>query len=223
MAIDPGTTLPATDDTPTFDAVAAQLDDPRTILANALHRVHRADAIRATLDGMDEADWEDMARADAIRATLDGMAPTRAQLQHQLDTAQLLTLIADTARYLNGEQATTVAAAPDDDQYAPGPAGGDFQPQPVNGMRFEALLGGGIDTASLNMGIVGNREWMFMPYAGYIDITDADELPGTAWPSHRLAGRIVSVTPEHILGVTDGGTGVTLPRALIREFPDDQA
>ena len=119
------------------------------------------------------------------------------------------------------------AAAPDTmaDPEAAGPEPSPlaYVPQPVTGRRFT------VDIEGRYLGMVGGRDWLFHPAAGYVDVTGgyttlgraaqpADD--GAVLASVTLQGRIVSATPDHILGITDGGVGVTLRRALVTEVED---
>lgn len=191
-----------------FQDVADQLADPRTILANALHRIHQADAVVLAPDehGDPRVDPEDAA-------------------VYQLASAYVLRCIAETAAGLDGRELTVFPAehgadiAADDDPPPP------VKPQAVNGVRFEADLADFGESGWYVMGWVAGTLWLHAPGYGFLDITHAIEIPAADEgrpPRYRLEGRVVSATPGHILGITDDGASVTLPRALVREVPDDR-
>ena len=200
-----------------FQSAAAQLVDPRGILANALARVMKADdMIIGGADLPDDVDAADLAF-------------------YRLASAFVLRGIAEAASNLNGAQVTVAADeqaanlpqtadwsgifVDGGGQYAPPPDPARYVPQAVNGVRFEMTFG------CIRLGVVGDRNWAFHPHAGFVDVTggvNVDRGGVGDEPVFRLAGRIVSGTPDHILGITDDGISVTLPRGMVREFPDDQ-
>lgn len=192
-----------------FQAVQDQLDDPRAILANALLRVHQADEVQAERDNAPYASG----RADERH-------------EHLIDSALVLVRIAREAAVLNREQ--RLDADLDnwmgddqhgddlDDEAADERPVGHHQPLPTNGLRFVADLRGWW------VGPVGGREWYHVPGCGFIDITNAEKISGPeGTPPYRLTGRVVSATPDHILGITDGGVPVALPRSLVTETADE--
>ncbi len=208
-----GSTTPAG---PTLDEIAGRLDNPRDMLADALLRVHRADAMHATSDG-----WR---RENG----LDGMADDDSRT-YQLEAAGVLARIAEVAHAI---QPVAITDSPAIELQAPlsenwpdlpdgmAPAARPIVPQAVRGVRCTATLAG-----LYVVGQVGGREWLHVPGHGFIDVTGFDETNADNETSghngFRLAGRLVSATPDHALIIDDGGVGHTLPRALIVEVPDD--
>lgn len=91
-------------------------------------------------------------------------------------------------------------------------------PRALNGVRFEATVVGQY------LGRVGGRHWVWTRAHGFLDVThahavgvpDADNVAAASF-----TGSIKSVTGDQALCVTDAGDGVVLPRALMREFPDE--
>lgn len=196
-----------TDDTPNVDpegvdveTCLAQLRDPAVILAEALHRVHRADVLSEHMTFNLQRD-----HLTETAATLAYIAKAAADMAHQERM---------TGGVFTAEQFDRLEDADMEDRTVPpGDLTRAYEPQAVNGVRFTADLQGQY------MGVVGDRAWLYVAGHGFIDITDS-----TA-PSDRegffYTGRIVSATPDHILGVTDYGKSVTLPRALIVESADE--
>jgi hypothetical protein len=193
---------------PDAETLMEQLRDPATILANALDRIHRADAVQADLK--------------EIHPQASRYAELVAYRDHLSATADTLSFIAKTASELataeadaqQGRLITSIDGFLDDpegQQAYPAPAG-EYEPQPTNGVRFTATVVGAY------MGRVAGREWSYIPGHGFIDVTDGGELADRGF---ELKGRVVSATPDHVLCVTDGGVSVALPRALIVESPDE--
>lgn len=203
--------------------MTAEPIDPAALLAEALLRIRQADEAdearrRHVLDSTDPY---------ANSAIIEDMNERHA---HLVETAHVLTRIAGEVRRAAQAELTTFPLATLE-QTTPGeePAGQYdrpeptvYLPRPVNGVRFEAVIGGG--PHEINMGLVAGREWLYMQGRGFVDITDADQFAVTAEevPSYRFRGRVVSMTPDHMLGITDGGASVALPMADVRHFPDDQ-
>lgn len=187
---------------PTVEEVAEQLRDPAAILANALHRIHEADAL---IGGVDDMDTGDLAL-------------------YKVATGFVLDRIARTASALaEAEQRHTLRAIdgflddPEGQQAYPAPADG-YEPRPTNGVRFTATLAGAY------LGSVGGRDWLHLAGHGFVDVTGASSTriqPESKWLEVALSGRVVSATPDEALCVTDGGIGTCLPRALIVESPDE--
>lgn len=89
------------------------------------------------------------------------------------------------------------------------------RPKPARG-RFTATLVGS------PLGLIGDEHWHFVPGHGFLAVSAAYATPGRdAVPDEHgdvsltLTGRVVSGTPDQILGITDGGISVALPRALV--------
>ncbi len=183
-----------------FEQVQGQLRDPHAILANALYRVHQADAVLSTIDA-GQVDYDRYEHAALIG-----------------DTGRILTGIAEVAaKLLDGTYTQDVT---DEEQAArraaDGPKLAAVKPQPVMGMRFFAELRGH------DMGTLCGTRWLHVPGHGYIDISGTEEMTrggGDDW--FEFHGRVVSATPDHILGVTDHGISIALPRALVTETPDE--
>jgi hypothetical protein len=96
-----------------------------------------------------------------------------------------------------------------------------YTPQAVQGVRFTATLSDPEDGAYV--GWVAGRRWLYVDCYGFVDISEASETVDDSGMSHyTLAGRIVSQTPGYMLGITDGGVGVTVPRKVVQETPEDR-
>lgn len=197
-----------------FEEIRGQLDDPRTILANALYRVHRADDEQAQIDHIDR-DKGSVTSDEELGRLMDRRMDLTDRRRAHLEGADVLARIAEVAQ---GMQVATIAPEVDDLLHAaeavPMQAEPE-RPQPVRGVRFQAVLTGG------RMGVVGGRDWLFDPAWGFLDITDAEQVGTPNGLRYEISGRIVSGTPAYILGVTDGGTSVALPRMLVVESPDE--
>jgi hypothetical protein len=179
--------------TPTLDHT-----DPGALLASAVARVGQADLVLAQ---------------QGSEFTPDD------QVAYALFTAFVLAEVAEAAvatQRLQDEQVPPFD--PDDFEDAPRPDAPRYVPQPVQGVRFTAELH---PVDGQYMGLVGGSEWLHLSGHGFINIVTAEEVGPTGRNAYVLRGRIVSGTPEHILGITDGGVGVTLPRAMITEEPDE--
>lgn len=85
--------------------------------------------------------------------------------------------------------------------------------------RFTANLVGSI------IGNIGGRPMMFVPYTGWVDITDfseADEPEGAGGPATVvLRGRAISRYNDRVLCITDGGVGMVLPAAMVTLEADE--
>lgn len=187
---------------PDVETLMEQLRDPAVLLANALGRIHEADAAQAEIDGMG-----------------GGAAMRR---DHFAETAAALTTIARVAAELaDRERAAHHGGIVDarDEEYQAMLArvrGAEMVPRAVNGVKFAA------DLTGHHVGVVAGREWLHVPGRGFIDVTHAQADGGTVDGARfQLTGRVVSATPDHILGITDGGTSVTLPWTLVVESPDE--
>ena len=195
-----------------FEAVHDQLTDPRAILANALLRIHQADEVQARRHAAPYASG----KADE-------------EHEHLVDTALVLVRVAREAAALNRDERLNADLDrwDSDDQHGADEADGpvslddlawkpEHEPKTTNGRNFTADLSG------LHMGRVGGREWLHVPGLGFVDITDAEENGGLSGGLfYRLSGRMVSATPDHMLGLTDGGVPVALPRAVVTETVDE--
>lgn len=197
----------------------AQLAEPAVILAEALYRVHQADAAQATIDALPP--WlsaEAQTNADRLLG----------RQAHLADTADTLSYIAKTAADMAAQDRSRVMTAVDD--FLDDPEGQaasvetlrpytpeEIKPQAVTGIRFTAELQGGYHY----LGVVANHEWVFYPAYGFIDIVDFAQVGASPGDGFTVSGRVVSATPDHILGITDGGSAITLPRALVDESADE--
>jgi len=205
----PSTDTPATAATEAaarqYTDILDQLAAPHEILANALTRIHQADAVilNEAAQGIDAED----------RAI------------YSLGSAFVLVHIARAAQQLISHElaANPATAVQPDSIDTDEPTLPAFRPQPVRS-QFTASLSGDY------LGMVGGREWLHVPGHGYFDITgwlvtqavdrvdrDDPETPDL----YETRGRIVSATPDHVLVIDDGGNAHALPRALILEWPDD--
>jgi len=85
--------------------------------------------------------------------------------------------------------------------------------------RFTASLVGSI------IGNIGGRPMMFVPYTGWVDITDfseADEPEGEGGPATVvLRGRAISRYNDRVLCITDSGVGMVLPVAAVTLEADE--
>jgi hypothetical protein len=186
--------------TPDVETLLAQLRDPATLLANALGRVHEADALIGAPDDMEPADLA----------------------LYKVATAFVLDRIARTASGLvEAEQRMMPTpldfGALDAESLRPTPANG-YAPQAVNGVRFTATVTG------VYMGRVGDALWLHAPGVGFVCVSGGAAIEFAAVGAVidvGFSGRVVSATPDHVLCITDGGTGITLPRALITESADE--
>jgi hypothetical protein len=214
-----------------FEEVADQLRDPHAILSNALLRIHQADDVQAEMDAVTGDEYDEVPGAGAF-----GQAYARLSDRQQFltNSAEALTEIARLAAHLADRER---AAHSLDDFYADDlteedeadgadifteavPAPIRYAPQPVTNTRFKADINPG--SVGTYVGSVGGAEWLYVHGHGFFDIMHADESSQGEVNLYTLEGRIVSATPDHILGITDGGMGVTLPRALVSESPEDR-
>jgi hypothetical protein len=182
------------------EAHAARLDmltDPLGLLAEALRQAQEADNNAKRL----AAQWL--------------LEDSTAYVFHKLEFADTLARIADVASKISpslhlpqdiGDDAYTQFEAPQD----------EYEPQAVQGVRFEAVLKGKY------LGLVAHREWLHVHGVGFVDISGFDQQTDPGGHSYRTAGRIVSATPEHVLCIGDGGRSLTLPRSAVQETPEDQ-
>jgi hypothetical protein len=169
------------------------MPEPEQLLSQALGRIDQADLLMAERG-------EQMMPDDRIMFTLQTAGTLAAIAGHLADLRQSA---AAPPPAEPAEWAVTGWAAPEL----------EYTPQAVQGMRFTATLSGQY------MGVAGNAEWLHVPGHGFIDVTHANELPGL--DGYALSGRIVSATPDHILGICDTGSAVALPRALVTETADE--
>jgi hypothetical protein len=180
------------DNGPTVEVLMSQLRDPVTLLANALSRVHQADTMVADLPGVDQA-------------------------LYQVAAGQVLARIAKAAADLAEQEQRRTLETIDDSLDTPAPADA-YEPKAVPGVRFTATVTG------TYLGRIGDSLWLHVPTVGFMSVSGGVAIEFAAVGSVidvGFSGRVVSATPDHILGVTDGGTGVTLPRALIVEGADE--
>jgi hypothetical protein len=176
-----------------------RVNDPGAIITAGLTRLIEADMLHGLLHGQPYSTYTQT---------------TRGQLSDQMvaavELAATFAVVADTVVTMQREQreadrvAAVVEAA---DPVEPGP---EYVPQPVQGVRFRADLH---PARGQYMGMIGGNEWFHLPGRGFIDISTAEESGSDN--AYELTGRIVSATPDHILGITDGGVGVTLPRDMV--------
>lgn len=188
----------------------AQLRDPAILLAEALYRVHRADAAQAAADALG---------VPVTDADIDGGIALHDQREHLTRTADTLAYIAKAAADMAAQERQRVMTSIDDflddpEAMRAAPAH-EYEPQAVNGVRFTVALTEGYRY----LGVVAGREWVYLTGYGFADVTDFEQ--PTPEPGFTVSGRVVSATPDHVLCVTDGGTSVTLPRALIVESADE--
>lgn len=188
-------------DTPTPDAetLMEQLRDPATLLANALRRIHEADALVGDPDECDPGDLDFMAVYKIGSAFVLGHIAKAASDLAEVEQRHTLQVVGNSL---------------DAEDFRPGPAH-EYEPQAVSGVRFTADLTGHY------VGLVNGQEWLHVPGVGFLVITAAEECTDGRRVSYRMTGRVVSATTDHVLCITDGGTSVTLPRALIMESPDE--
>lgn len=195
----------------------AQLRDPAVLLADALHRIHRADAAQAEIDGLG---------VPITDADCDKGIALHDRQSHLMRTGEALAYIAKAAADMAHQERQATLRAIDDglDQLdadmesrtvPPGDLTHDYKPQAVTGVRFTAELKGA------RLGIVAGRDWLYVSGYGYLDISHADQADRREGMRYELSGRVVSATPEYALCITDGGTSVILPRALITESADE--
>lgn len=198
------------------DDALAQLGEPHHLLAEALLTLRAAQATGQEMDTT-PAEYDE----EGALVTVGAMeAELRREARHRrlIDEAATLTRLAEVAsklvvdRHLVDHPSLTDADL--DGLAAPAPAD-EYEPQGVNGVRFTAELRGRY------MGLVGGREWLYVAGCGFLNISGANQADRREGMRYELSGRVVSVTPEHVLCVTDGGGSVALPRVLITESPDE--
>jgi hypothetical protein len=188
-----------------------QLRDPAVILAEALYRVHQADAAQATIDALP------MWLSAEAQTNADRLLGRQAHLADTADTlAYIAKAAADMAHQERQGQVVFTAEQLESEDLQSGPAH-EYSPQPVVGVRFTATL-----TGYRYLGPVGGREWVYQPGYGFLDVSDSEQVSVDVHGlMYTMSGRVVSATPDHVLCITDGGTSVTLPRALIVESADE--
>lgn len=188
--------------TPDVETLMEQLRDPATLLANALGRIHEADALIGDSDDMEPFD---LAFYKVVTGfVLDRIARTASDLA-EAERRHTMTAVDD---FLDSPGARQAAEFPFRQA--------DVVPRAVNGVQFTA------DLTGHHVGLVAGREWLHVPGRGFIDVTHAQADGGTVDGARfQLTGRVVSATPDHVLGITPGGFTVTLPRALVTESPDE--
>jgi hypothetical protein len=190
-----------------------QLRDPAVLLAEALYRVHQADAAQAHLDQLGTY-LTDAQQAEAERLV--------ARQDHHTRTADSLAYIAKTATDMAAQERQAHAQVFTAEQFdrldaESGPAR-EYEPQAVNGVRFTAEISGRW------LGYVGGRDWIYVFGYGYVDVSMATgvTVPNTDNAVTAVfAGVVKSATPDDALCVTDGGVAVVLPRGLVTESPDE--
>lgn len=190
----------------------AQLRDPAVLLAEALYRVHRADAAQAAADALG---------VPVTDADIDRGIALHDQREHLTRTADTLAYVAkaaaDMAHQERQGQVVFTAERLDAEDLQPGPAH-EYSPQPVAGVRFAVNLTEGYRY----LGVVAGREWVHLAGYGFVDVSDFEQVTvDQVGLTLTASGRVVSATPDHALCITDGGTPVALPRALIRESADE--
>lgn len=185
---------------------AERIRDPRTLLAAGLVRLLEADRLHQRLFadecvGREEMVSEEIVSAVEIAGAYATLAEGALSVQREEREASRTAAVAD----VSDQFAADLAVAPER----------EYAPQPVQGVRFRMDLH---PARGQYMGMIGGSEWFHLPGHGFINISTAEQSgPDNA---HELTGRIVSATPDHIIGITDGGVGVTLPRALVIETED---
>ncbi len=190
-----------------------QLRDPAVILAEALYRVHRADAAQAEIEALSVPICDaDVSAGQAVIARHEHLTRTADALAYIAKSA------ADMAAQGRQAQPMTDADAADMDLRAvpPNDLTREYEPQAVNGVRFDAKFTG------YYMGAAGGNLWAFV--AGFFVAVGAftEGCPAVGdRHSFRTSGRVVSITPNQALCITDGGVAITLPRVLIVESADE--
>lgn len=198
--------------------------DPAALLAEALLCIRQADEVDRELEKRADADPDNYLGGGTVR-----LAERR---NHLIETAHALARVAEVAEVVRTMGLTTVAvvdqATPDggSDEAPVGqydrPEPAVYVPQPTDGLRFEAVIGDGGDGGDFHMGVVAGREWLYVQGDGYVDISHAEQVGSGVDIGYRLVGRVVSMTPTHLLGITDGGQSVAMPTGWARIRPDDQ-
>ncbi len=191
------------DESPDVETLMQQLRDPVTLLANALGRIHEADALTGAGAFLHNGD-----RAVYLCSTADTLAYI-ANAAADLAEAEQRRAPAEPIRFDEADMQDPAWSAIKAAVNAP---------LPISGVRFTADLRG------FTMGTVAGREWLYAHGHGFIDISEAEEMYGPEGTApYQITGRVVSATPDHALCITDGGASVTLPRALIVESPDERS
>lgn len=188
----------------------ADLRKPEEILAQALILTRVAEALGRDLAADPDGD--------------DFESPRGGQHRRLLDEASVLTRIAKVANNIADSERQATMRAIDDgldqlDQVDGSVRTDEYAPKPVNGVRFTAEVRGQF------LGRVGGAEWMWGEQFGYLDVTHAVAVGAHA--DHRgevsavFSGVVKSTAGGMILGVTDQGSGVILPRYAVTESPDE--
>jgi hypothetical protein len=182
------------------DEVLAQLREPRHLLAEALILTRAA---------QDEGPNVDTYGLDS---------PAAGRHRRLLDEAFQLTQVAKTATELAAADVARFQLT-DDSLDEPAVKARTDGPESINGVRFTAEVRGRY------LGGVGGADWMWGEQFGYLDVTHAVHVFDT--PDHHgevgavFSGTVKSACGGMILGVTDGGSGVALPRYAVTESPDE--
>lgn len=201
---------PATDGTRTeveqeaFNAILDQLADPATLLANALMRIRKADAV-FLVPLEDNTEDPDLVEIQAL---------------YRLGSAFVLRGIAEAAMALQEAPPHLQPRIPVNlDDYAARDAAQAYEPQATR-LRFTVRLVGR-DTSTA---VWVPEIQQFVPKLGFretdLTVTDQDK-SASVNIAIRASGRIVSATPDHALCITDGGHTLTLPRRVLVESPDE--
>jgi len=182
--------------------------DPARILATAMARALEADRLHEELfgpsAGTQTRGYARQESALAMAAAYTGIAEAAMRL-HEHER------LSDVPSFSDLSDPDGPVWNEDDDGAQPA-----YVPQAVQGVRFTARPH---PADGQYLGYVSGRAWLHLPGHGFIDVTDCHQVHDSG--VYEMTGRIVSATPAHILGITDGGVPVALPRALVVESPDE--
>lgn len=200
--VDPNAATTPLDDQDTFNTVLDQLADPAGILANALMRIHQADAVILAPQGIEPAiELED-------------------QAIYRVASAFVLRGIAEAAMALQGAELHLHPRIPVDPDAGQQDAPRVSEPQATR-LRFTVdLVGHDLGTAvwvpELQQ-FVSKLGWQEAGTAA----SDREGVNAGADIVLRATGRIVSATPDHALCITDGGFTLCLPRRILVQSADE--
>jgi hypothetical protein len=191
------------------DQALTQLQEPRHLLAEALILT------RAAQDEGPDVD------------TYGPDSPAAGRHRRLLDEAFQLMQVAKVATELAADDAVRLQLTddsldePDMESRTspPNDLSRTYKPQAVNGVRFTAEVRGRY------LGHIGDDDWIWGEQFGYLDVSHAEHVGDTA-DHHGEVGAVFNGTVKStcggmILGVTDQGGAVILPRYAVTEWPDE--